>query len=66
MNQYVSIGVIRVTLPAAAPFHAMAGAPQGGAGYTFALPGNQAYNILPGNLYLPAQNSGYTVTYQKS
>jgi len=44
----------------------LAGAPQGGAGYTFALPGNQAYNILPGNLYLPAQNSGYTVTYQKS
>jgi len=42
------------------------GAPQGGADYTFALPGNQAYNILPGNLYLPAQNSGYTVTYQKS
>ncbi|ROS05545.1 hypothetical protein EDC56_1080 [Sinobacterium caligoides] len=38
----------------------------GGAGYTFALPGNQAYNVLPGNLYLPAQNSGYTVTYQKS
>merc|ERR1712072_800780 len=45
---------------------AMGGAPQGGAGYTFALPGNQAYNVLPGNLYLPAQNSGYTVTYQKS
>merc|ERR1719356_2085054 len=44
----------------------LAGAPQGGAGYTFALPGNQAYNILPGNLYLPAQNSGYTVTYVKS
>ena len=42
------------------------GAPQGGAGYTFALPGNQAYNVLPGNLYLPAQNSGYTVTYQKT
>merc|ERR1711869_121806 len=44
----------------------MGGSPQGGAGYTFALPGNQAYNILPGNLYLPSQNSGYTVTYQKS
>lgn len=45
---------------------AAAGAPQGGAGYTFALPGGQAYVIYPGNLYLPAQNSGYTVTYQKS
>ena len=39
------------------------GAPQGG--YTFALPGNQAYNILPGNLYLPAQNSGYIVSYKQ-
>ena len=45
----------------------MAGqAATGGGGYTFALPGNQAYNVLPGNIYLPAQNSGYTVTYQKS
>ena len=45
----------------------MAGqAATGGGGYTFALPGNQAYNVLPGNIYLPAHNSGYTVTYQKS
>ncbi len=38
----------------------------GGGGYTFAIPGGQAYNVLPGNIYLPAQNSGYTVTYQKA
>ena len=60
------IGLSPTYTPRGLPLRAMAGAPQGGAGYTFALPGNQAYNILPGNLYLPAQNSGYTVTYQKS
>ncbi len=36
-----------------------------GGGYAFALPGNQAFIILPPNLFLPAQNSGYTVTYAK-